>query len=159
VLEIVDQGDLDDAGLDQHLGGHQVEAAQRRFDLGELAHRGIDQQGVVVLVGDDADVVADGEIAAPALLAGAGIGGGEVGAATAAAAGVHGAEAGGDAAVAVGGAVLIGIAAAAAATEDIAEDLGEVGGGAVLHAVDMQGGFVGGVLALVEAVDPGADAV
>src|SRR5690606_31536708 len=106
-----------------------------------------------------ADVVADGEIAAPALLAGAGIGGGEVGAATAAAAGVHGAEAGGDAAVAVGGAVLIGIAAAAAATEDIAEDLGEVGGGAVLHAVDMQGGFVGGVLALVEAVDPGADAV
>src|SRR5690606_14511017 len=56
ILKLIPEGNLDDACLDQDLAGHYVKLTQSCFDLAIFPARCIDQQGVVVLISNNADI-------------------------------------------------------------------------------------------------------
>ena len=69
-LKAIIQRDLDNAGLDQHLGRRQVELLERHLDALEFRRRTPDQHGVVELVSHDTDVADAGRAAALATYTG-----------------------------------------------------------------------------------------
>ena len=81
-LEFVGEGDFDNAGFDEDLEGGDIELADGVFDAAVFAARGVDEEGVVVFVGDDADVFADADRACGILRAVARAAGGSACAAT-----------------------------------------------------------------------------
>ena len=171
VAQGVVQGDFDDAGLDQHLGGGDIKAFEGGFDAFVFGAGAPDDDGVVQLVGHDANVPQGGDAANAAvdglprvahaaaqaaacaarqalLVAGCAVAGVEGVQGVGGAAG-GGAQAGGYAAGASG--------AGAGAAEDAGEYVGQVLGVAVLHVVDVQLGLATAAAGLVKLAHPAFD--
>lgn len=174
VAQAVVEGDFDDAGLDQHLGGGHVQALEGGLDAFVLGPGAPDEHGVVQLIGHDANAAQVGDVAHAAAdrLAGiaqtAGTQAASQPCAQAQAAAPKGVAAGVgvvlcDAAGAAGGAAQTGghatVAAAGggAAPEDAGQHGGQVLGVAVLHVVDVQLRLAAGAAGLVELGHPAPD--
>src|SRR5690606_12675245 len=79
-LQVIIQGNLDDAGFNQNLGGYNIEALQRAPDSGVFLSWRVDQQRIIEIVCYHTNIVAEVEITTSALLRRTGVGHAGVGA-------------------------------------------------------------------------------